>query len=403
MEKREIGKTSKKSTILGLGAMRLPMKEIDKKKVPREDESIEIILSAFELGINIIDTAYHYGYRQNEVVVGKALKIWKEKNRNKNIYLSTKFPTLLAKKQSDYRYFLEIQLEKLGVDSIDFYHFHGLNEEYFNEKVLKFNLISEAEKAKHEGLIKHISFSFHDTIEVMKKIIDTGVFDAVLCQYNILDTTIADGIKYAKKKGLGVFTMGPLGGGRIKSMEYFEDIFGGDIGKIHEIALKFVFSNRDISVAFSGMEDLIMLEENFKVADNFTGQLTNDEQRILHNFLSQKKIADLIPCTNCKYCLPCPNDVAIPKILRISNYNKLTGLDANASWQYKNIPFNDDNIKGDDFYYRYNNKNVDLKNITPSRSNKLADACTECGQCEKQCPQGINIIKEIKEAHELFI
>ncbi len=403
MEKRIIGNTGKKSTLLGFGAMRLPMQEINGKKVPNEEASIETILKAFQHGINIIDTAYHYGYRKNEQVVGKALKEWKKTDQASNIYLSTKFPTLLARKQSDYRFFLETQLNNLGVDSIDFYHFHGLNDEYFTEKVLKFDLISEAIKAKEEGLIKHICFSFHDTVDVMKKIIDTGVFEVVMCQYNILDTSVASGIEYAKDKGLGVFIMGPLGGGRIKDLTYFKDIFGQDSYKIHEIALKFVFSNPHVSVAFSGMENINMFEENYQVADGFTGRLTKEEQEILDHFLNQKKIADLIPCTNCKYCLPCPNDVAIPTILKISNYDKLTGLDLNASWQYKNIPFNEDHDSSADFYYRYNNKNVDLKDAANHSSSKLTDACTECGQCEEQCPQGISIIKEIKEAHERFI
>jgi uncharacterized protein len=100
----------------------------------------------------------------------------------------------------------------------------------------------------------------------MKKIIDTGVFEVVLCQYNILDPSLESGIQYAKEKGLGVFIMGPLGGGRIKDLGYFKDVFGQDAYKIHEIALKFVFSNPDISVAFSGMENIKMFAENFAVA-----------------------------------------------------------------------------------------------------------------------------------------
>ncbi len=403
MEKRLIGKTKKEVTILGFGAMRLPMQEVDGEKIPKEDESIETILRAFELGINIIDSAFHYGNKQNENVVGKALNIWRKDKNNPEVYLSTKFPTLLAKKQSDYRSYLEMQLKRLNVDCIDFYHFHGLTNDYFNEKVKKFDLIPEAIKAKEEGLIKHICFSFHDTADAMKEIIDTGAFEAVLCQYNILDPSVGPAIQYAKQKGLGVMVMGPLGGGRIKQLGYFKDMFGRDFSKIHELALKFVWSNPNISAAFSGMENIDMLEENFKIAEAFEGRLLPEEQKTIEKFTSRKKIVDLIPCTDCQYCLPCPNNVAIPRILRISNYNKLTGLVENASWQYKNIPFSDEDNSRDDFYYRYNNKGVDLTDISTSCSNNLADACVECGECEEKCPQKINITKEIKEAHELFI
>ena len=401
MEKRIIGKAGKESTILGMGAMRLPMQDINGKKIIKEEESIKTILRAFELGINIIDTAYHYGYKQNELVVGKALGIWRKNNKKSRIYLSTKFPTLLAKKRSDYRTILEEQLKKLDVDNIDFYHFHGLNDEYFNEKVLKFDLIAEALKAKEEGLITHICFSFHDTADVMKKIIDTNIFDAVLCQYNILDTSLEEAISYATKRGLGVFIMGPVGGGRIKELGYLKEFFGEDMFKIYEIALKFVFSNRNVATAFSGMENTQMLEENVKIAENFSG-FTTEEKNLLEKFINQKDIAELIPCTNCQYCLPCPNNVAIPKILRILNYNKLTGLEANASWQYKNIPINDIYDSMDYFRFLYNNRAVKHDNLKLEGVNRMADACTECGNCMEKCPQGIDIIKNIKDAHEIF-
>lgn len=375
MKKRVIGKTGKEASILGLGTMRLPVREAAGKQTIKEEESLETILKSFELGINILDTAYTYCHKQSEKVSGKALKIWRGKNSNSIIYLSTKFPTWLAKKRSDYRLYLEEQLKTLDVNHIDFYHFHSLNDEYFTEKVLKLNLIPEAIRAKDEGLIKHISFSFHDTPDIMKKIIDTEVFEAVLCQYNILDPVNEEAIAYAGSKGLGVFVMGPLGGGRIKALEYFKDIFGKDIRRIHEIALKFVFANPDISVAFSGMENISMVQENAKIADSFSG-LSSEEKEILDRFMSHKKLEELIPCTNCKYCLPCPNAVAIPIILRISNYNTLTGLIDNTSWQYENILLDG--------------------------TSKTADACTECGQCEEKCPQGIEIIRNLKNIHKIL-
>ena len=100
-------------------------------------------------------------------------------------------------------------------DYIDFYHFHFLNDNRFNEKVLKYNLLEEAAKAKADGLIKHISFSFHDKPEVMIKIIDTGIFETVLCQYNLLNRSNEEAIAYAISKGLGTAVMGPVGGGRL--------------------------------------------------------------------------------------------------------------------------------------------------------------------------------------------
>jgi predicted aldo/keto reductase-like oxidoreductase len=375
MEYRKIGKTGIKASILGFGAMRFPMDEKGEKSIIREDESIGMTLRALELGINIIDTAYPYCHQQSEMVVGKALAEWKKKNRDSSVYISTKFPTWRSTKKSDYRKHLEEQLEVLGVDCIDFYHFHTLNENYFEEKVIKLGLLQEAIKAKEEGIIKHIAFSFHDIPEVMKKIIDTGYFEAVLCQYNILDRTNEEAIAYARKKGTGVFIMGPLAGGRIKDAEFFKESYSNDPADINKLALRFVFSNPDVTVAFSGMQNIKMIEENVTVAEG-DYRLTDKDMETLDEFTSRKEIKELIPCNNCQYCLPCPNDVAIPKILKIYNYYKLTDIHGNSRFQYKNLV---------------------LDGIS-----KLADECSECGQCEESCPQNIEVMKLLKEAHRLF-
>ncbi len=375
MEYRKIGNTGLKASLLGFGAMRLPMDEKDGKSIIRAGESIEMILRAFELGINIIDTAYPYCHQQGEKVVGSAVSEWRRRKKDAKIYISTKFPTWRATKKGEYRHYLEEQLEVLEVDSIDFYHFHTLNESYFKEKVIKLGFLKDAVRAKEEGLIKHIAFSFHDLPEVMKNIIDTGYFEAVLCQYNILDRTNEDAMAYARKKGVGVFVMGPLAGGRIKDAEHFKESYIGDYADINRLALRFVFSNTDVSVAFSGMQDIKMLEENISVSESDYG-LTEKEREILDEFAGKKEIKELIACNNCQYCMPCPNDIAIPEILRIYNYYKLTGIHGNSRFQYKNLVL--DGIR------------------------KLADECSECGQCEENCPQNLKIMELIKEAHELL-
>ena len=375
MEYREIGKTGLMASILGFGAMRFPMDEKGDRSIIREEESIEITIRALELGINIIDTAYPYCHQQGEMVVGKALAEWRRGKSDSNVYISTKIPTWRIAERKEYRNYLEEQLKVLDLDCIDFYHFHTLNESYFEEKVIKLGLLEEAVKAKEEGLIRHIAFSFHDTPEVMKRIIDTGYFEAVLCQYNILDRTNEEAMKYARQKGLGVFIMGPLAGGRIKDAEFFRESYSRDPARINQLALKFVFSNPDVSVAFSGMQNTKMVEENVAVSEE-EYMLTDKEKQILDEFVSRKEIKELITCNNCRYCLPCPNDVAIPEILKIYNYYKLTGIHGNSRFQYKNLV---------------------LDGIS-----RLADECSECGQCEENCPQNIEIMELLKEAHELF-
>ncbi|HOM27175.1 MAG TPA: aldo/keto reductase [bacterium] len=369
---REFGKTGIKVSILGFGAMRLPMKEINGTNVVDEDLSIKIIQRSFELGVNYIDTAYGYCNHQSEIVVGKALKGWRKK-----VYLSTKSPIWNIEKTEDYRRILEEQLKKLDVDYIDFYHFHSLSWQSFQDKVLKLNLIEEAIKAKEEKLIKHISFSFHDKPEFMKKIVDEAeIFETVLCQYNLLDRSNEESIDYVVKKGVGVAVMGPVGGGRLSDFPYLMNVFKEKYKTPVEIALKFVFTNRNVSVALSGMNSFEMVEENAKIASS--GEFLNEtEIKLIEKIIKERRKTGEIPCTACKYCLPCPQNIPIPNIFFLFNQYILLG-----SERYKNA------------YTQIGNKEKDER--------KKGDACIECGQCEEKCPQKIKIREEIKKIHKIF-
>ncbi|GAG33371.1 unnamed protein product, partial [marine sediment metagenome] len=251
---------------------------------------------------------------------GKALQGWRDK-----VYLSTKMPTWMVEKKDDYRRFLEEQLKKLNVEYIDFYHFHGLDEGRFKNIVLKYDLLREARKAKDERLIKHISFSFHDKPEVMKRLVDIGIFESVLCQYNLLDRSNEEAMAYAQSKGLGVAVMGPVGGGRLVVSDILKEAIGPDVKSTSELALRFVFANKNVSIALSGMENIEMVKENVRVA-SLSERLTNEELQIMENFIEGRKRKEEIPCTMCGYCQPCPESVAIPDILQLMNYYTIYGL-----------------------------------------------------------------------------
>ncbi|MCX7916811.1 MAG: aldo/keto reductase [bacterium] len=369
---REFGKTGVKVSILGFGAMRLPTKEINGIKTVDEENSVKIIQRGFELGINYIDTAYGYCEQKSEIIVGKAIKGWREK-----VYISTKSPLWLIEKKEDFRRILEEQLKKLDVDYIDFYHFHSLNWQSFQDKVLKFDLINEMIKAKKEGLIKHISFSFHDKPEYMKKIVDTcEIFETILCQYNLLDRSNEEAIDYVACKGIGVAVMGPVGGGRLSDFPYLMNIFKRKYKNPVEIAFKFVFSNINVSVALSGMSSLEMVEENAKIASS-SDFLTKEEINIIEEIIRERRKIGEIPCTSCRYCLPCPQNIPIHYIFHLYNQYILLGSEKQKK-QYLKI-------------------GTDGK-----EERRKGDACIECGQCEVKCPQKIKIREEIKKIHKIF-
>jgi len=377
MQYRDFGNSGVKVSALGFGAMRLPQERIKGKSQIKQEKSVEIMQRAFELGVNYVDTAYNYNEGESELAVGKALKGWRER-----VYLSTKMPTWIVEKKDDYRRFLEEQLERLKVEYIDFYHFHFLNEDNFKNIVLKYDFLREARKAKDEGLIKHISFSSHDRPEFMKRIIDIGIFESVLCQYNLLDRSNEGVIAYAKEKGLGVAVMGPVGGGRLASSGILKEILTGSVKSTPELALRFVLANENVSVALSGMENMQMVEENLRVA-SLSRPLSKEELETIKTFIKERRKKEEITCNMCEYCQPCPSQVAISRIFELMNYYRVYGLKEYARKQYQDI-------------------GVGTLDSGEKDEREKADACTECGRCEEQCPQRIEIIERLEEIHQVL-
>ena len=368
MQYRKFGTTGKEISALGFGAMRLPHKKVDGKAVYDEDESIRMIRRAVELGVNYIDTAPYYCDGVSEIIVGKALKGIRDQ-----VMLSTKNPIEDAS-GANWRQRLEKSLRQLDTDKIDFYHMWGISWETYTDKIdVPDGPLSAALKAKEEGLIGHLSFSFHDKAENMFKIVDTGHFETVLCQYNLLDRANEEAITYAHKKGLGVVIMGPVGGGRLGAPSAtIQNMLPGKSSSSAELAMRFVLANPAVSCALSGMSNMDMVEENAKVSSNNTALSADELGKIELSMTENKKMADLY-CTGCNYCMPCPHDINIPLNFQLMNYHKVYGLTDYAKEQYAQIGTND------------------------WMSGKSAEYCVECGLCEPKCPQSIAIIRQLKE------
>lgn len=368
MQYREFGNTGVKLSTLGFGAMRLPTKEVNGNTVYDYEESIKIIRRAYELGVNYFDTAPYYCDGESEIILGQAIKPFRDK-----IYLSTKNPIEDASGEN-WRKRLEASLAKLDTDYIDFYHMWGISLETYEKEInVPGGPMEAALQAKEEGLIRHISFSFHDDPKNLFKIIDSGNFETVLCQYNLLDRSNEEAIAYAKSKGLGVVIMGPVGGGRLGSpSETIKNMLPGKVNSSPEIALRFVISNPGVTTALSGMGSMAMVEENADVASN-ASPLTLEEVKLINLSVEEnKKMADLY-CTGCNYCMPCPQGVNIPLNFQIMNYHRIYGITEYAKAEYAKIGTMDW-MKGE-----------------------KASACIECGICETKCPQKLEIIKQLAE------
>jgi hypothetical protein len=366
MQYTQFGKTGLNVSRLGFGTMRLPMKTVDGASVVDEDPAIAMLHRAFELGVNYVDAAYFYCDGLSEITLGKALKGWRDK-----VVLSTKYPFDIP-----FRERLESQLTKLDTDHIDFYHFHGIGDSFFSH-VRHDEAVNGALRAKEEGLIRHLSFSFHDKPEVMKKLVDTGIFSSVLCQYNLLDRSNEEGLAYAKSQGLGTAVMGPVGGGRLSGMPpEVAQRFGVEVRSSVELALRFVMTNPNVDVALSGMSTMQQVEENAAIASNGLPLSAAEQEGISAAMEENRRMAELY-CTGCNYCAPhCPQGIAIPKIFELMNYQRVYGITDFAREGYKAI----------------GNK--------PWSPGHNAGECIECGVCEDYCPQKIGIRRQLKESHE---
>jgi len=372
MQYRAFGKTGVTTPALGFGAMRLPMR--DKDTVDRE-RALPLLRRAYELGINYFDTGKWYCGQDSERTLGEALKCM-DRSR---VYVSTKYagenPTA-----ADLRAKFETSLTLLDLDYVDFYHLWGISWKSFTQELsIPGGPVEAFIKLKDEGLVRHLSFSFHSDPRDIPKLVDTGLFETMLCQYNLLDRANEAGIAYATHKGLGVAVMGPVGGGRLGSpSDVVSQLLPGQRRvSSPELALRFVLSNPHVSMALSGMSNLEQLAENVATVSRDDRLSEIELDQIATSVRENQRMMDLY-CTGCKYCEPCPENVNISEIFRCMNYHQVWDLKEFAKDQYAQI-----------------GQSVWLKG-------NRADACIECGTCEDKCPQTIAIMEQLQACHQVL-
>ncbi|MBO5109358.1 MAG: aldo/keto reductase [Clostridia bacterium] len=377
MKYRDFGKTGEKISQLGFGCMRFPQYETETGKKPVDlDKTAEMIRLAYERGVNYFDTAPRYCDSQSEAALGRAVKPFRDK-----ILLSTKVSVGDLKGPGDYRRALEQSLKNLDTDHVDFYHFWGINRRCFDTEIVPMGLLEEAQKCKEEGLLRHISFSFHDEPTAIKHIIDgaeeRGIpMESMLVQYNLLDRANEEMIAYAHEKGLGTVAMGPVAGGRLAApTDLYQKLTGKAPIATYELAFKFVLGHPGLDCALSGMENTSMVEQN---TDLVSGGLTLTEeewQAMGESMENLKKFSDLY-CTGCRYCQPCPAGIDIPYLFgNFTNYN-VYGLKDHA-------------VK---VFHRY----ADEQNKPTIKD------CKNCGFCEKHCPQHLEIRAQLARVEKIL-
>ena len=376
MKYRKFGRLDWDVSVLGFGAMRLPVIGNDPARID-EPEAMNMMHHAIDNGVNYIDTAFTYHGEQSERFVGKVL----QNGYREKVKLATKMPSWLVESPDDFDRFLDLQLEKLQTDRIDFYLLHALNSTYW-PRLRNWEVLNWAEGAIADGRIQHLGFSFHDEFDVFKDIVDA--YDRwTFCQiqYNFMDIEYQAGIKglqYASAKGLAVIIMEPLRGGQLTNTvpPSVTELWQSAAVRRTPVdwALQWIWNHPEVSVLLSGMSTMQHVTENLACADRSgTALLAEEELNLVDKIREEYRRLVPVPCTHCKYCLPCPNSVEIASI-----------------FEYYNDAMIYNNLRGPRFQYN------DLAN------EQLADNCVECFECEEKCPQGISIVEFLKQAHALL-
>lgn len=364
MKQRTLGKTGLTVPVLGFGAMRLPEKD---QKVKLK-ASIALIRRAIELGINYIDTAPAYCRNLSEEIVGRAIAGFDRES----LIISTKND---ERKDAD-RWWehLKTSLKQLATDYFDIYFFWGIKGREFAEGIAPPGLYDQAVKAKEQGLIRHIAFSFHDEPKEITPIIDSGLFEVMLVQYSLMDRTLETAIQRAHSRGMGVVVMGPLGGGRITQPSPIMELLAPTPKGRANVGLRFTLSHPGVSSVLSGMSDVGMLEENVDTANKLSPLTSGERERIEHLWEERERQTE-IGCTSCRYCEPCPRKVNIPFVL--------SSLEAGLTWGL----------------WDYAKERIAFLRGRPDLGEDMS-ACDLCGECGEKCPQGIAVSELMREAKE---
>jgi predicted aldo/keto reductase-like oxidoreductase len=370
---RRMDDTDAKLSILGFGCMRLPQTDTCSIDEPR---ATKMVRYAIDNGINYFDTAYVYHNGESEPFLGRALSDgYREK-----VHIATKLPVWEVQSQNDMDRILNEQLLRLNTDHIDFYLLHGLGKTSWIN-MANLNVGEFLDQAIADGRIHRAGFSFHDEVQVFKEIVNDYDWTFAQIQYNYMDEEYqagTEGLNYAAAKGLGIVIMEPLRGGVLaRETGETKKIFA-KLGHAHSAAewgLHWLWNHPEITIVLSGMSTMQQVKDNLGYADNGRpSSLTMDEIAIYDEIKTYYRSRMKIPCTKCRYCMPCMAGVEIPECFSAYNDASVYSDTVGAKMSYDAFT----GFGGD------------------------ASQCQDCGVCESLCPQHLPIRKHLKEVFTLF-
>ena len=347
---------------LGFGLMRLPLRDPDDHKSIDLEQTKQMVDTFLARGFTYFDTAWMYCGFESENAIRKALV---ERYPRDSYTLATKLhAAFIQTKEDRERIFLE-QCAKTGVDFFDYYLIHDVNEEHYAiyQRLDCFNWLREKKQA---GLVKKIGLSFHDTADVLDRVLSeqTGL-DFVQLQINYLDwesesVQSRKCYEVARRHGLPVIIMEPVKGGTLANVPpAVRGLFKSNDpdASIPSWAIRFAAGLEGVMMVLSGMSNMEQLLDNTSYMSDFK-PLTPEQLDLLPRAVALMRSDSAIPCTACAYCLDgCPQHIAIPRYFSL--YNTAQGSDGTA-------------------------QRAEYATLT-NRFGKASD-CIGCGQCESPAP-----------------
>ncbi|PKM84384.1 MAG: aldo/keto reductase [Firmicutes bacterium HGW-Firmicutes-11] len=376
MQYRKFPATEEEVSLFGFGTMRFPVIDKDESRID-EEESIRMIRTAIDNGVNYVDTAFMYHGGHSEVVVGKALKDgYREK-----VYLADKFPVWMIRQAGGIEALFEEQLRRLDVDRIDFYLVHALDQTLW-KKVKEKGVLPYLLQLKKKGKIGKLGFSFHDDLSVFKEIVDEFPWEFCQIQLNYIDTEFqagVEGLRYAGERGLPVIIMEPLKGGKLTEdlPESVSEVWNRSENKRSpaEWAFRYMADFPEVLTILSGVSTMEQVRENLAIFSNEEPLGLNETDRLLvSEAAAEYQRLTKAGCTACRYCMPCPQGINIP--VAIDYYNQWYRFHA----------------------YRATKRDFELDLPGDQRPSR----CTECRECEEKCPQKLPVSDIMRETADLF-